>query len=66
MSRYLIFAITRAKEISLDIVETADLENEDDFDSVMPHIVPPYQGECIVVKEDNIRRFKLKSNVVEV
>jgi hypothetical protein len=65
MTTFLVFSITRAKEIDMDIHEIDDSEISDPWEYVKSAITPPYLGECIVVKQDDVRRFKLRCNVVE-
>jgi hypothetical protein len=66
LTTFLIFSITRGKEISMEILETTDEEDIDSFNEKMLPSLPPYLGESIVVKKDDTRRFKLKSHVEEV
>lgn len=68
MTTFLVFSITRAKEISMDIVEFNDevAEQIDPYEKIAEQISPPYLGECVIVKQDDVRRFKLKSHVVEI
>lgn len=67
MTTFLVFSIPRGKlDISLDRVEVLEEGDEDPFETAAKMVQPPFGGQSLVVKEDDTRRFKLQSRVVEV
>lgn len=66
MTTFLVFSITSRKEIELIEIEINDLADEiDPWEHVKQHINPPYNGRCLVVEKDNVKIFRLKTEVIE-
>jgi hypothetical protein len=70
LSTFLIFLINARKEIEMMEVEVNDEPDEtnnlpDPWFAIRPHIDPPYNGRALVVNKDDVRIFRLKTEVVE-